>query len=68
MLKILFLTKWQLCELRQFLRLVLNMVYVCAVIVHTRADQLLSQILMEQFETLPSQYRHIGHLYEEVDA
>ena len=66
MLKILFLTKWQLCEVRQFLRLVFNRVYACAVIVHTWADQLLPQILMEQFETLPSQYRHIGHFYEEV--
>ena len=35
-------------------------------IVHTRADQLLSQLLMETFDTLTSQYRHIRHLNEEV--
>ena len=26
---------------------------------HTRADQLLPQLLIEQFDTLPTQYRHI---------
>ena len=29
-------------------------------------DQLLSQLLMEQFDTLPIQYRHIEHMYEGV--
>ena len=27
-------------------------------------DQLLPQLLMEQFDTLPSQCRHIGHMHE----
>ena len=38
----------------------------CAMIVHTRADQLLSQLLMESLNTLLSHYRHIGKLHEEV--
>ena len=35
-------------------------------VVHTRADQLLPQLLMEGFDTLPSHYRYIGHPYEKV--
>ena len=35
-------------------------------IVHTWADQLLPQLLMEQFNTLPSQCRHIEHMFEGV--
>ena len=38
----------------------------CAMIVHTRADQLLSQLLMDSLDTLLSHYRHIGNLLEEV--
>ena len=38
----------------------------CAMIVHTRADQLLSQLLMDSLDTLLSHYRHIGNLHEEV--
>ena len=38
----------------------------CAMIVHTRADQLLSQLLMDSLNTLLSHYRHIGNLHEEV--
>ena len=30
------------------------------------ADQLLLQLLMEQFDTLPIQYRHIEHMHEGV--
>ena len=30
------------------------------------ADQLLSQLLMEQFDTLHIHYRHIEHMYEGV--
>ena len=30
------------------------------------ADQLLKQLLMEQFDTLPIQYRHIEHMHEGV--
>ena len=35
-------------------------------IVYTQADQLLPQILMQQFDTLPSQCRHIEHIHREV--
>ena len=38
----------------------------CAMIVHTRADQLLSQLLMDSLNTLLLHYRHIGNLHEEV--
>ena len=38
----------------------------CAMIVHTWADQLLSQLLMDSLDTLLSHYRHIGNLLEEV--
>ena len=34
--------------------------------VHIRADQLLPQLLMEQFDTLPLQCRHIEHMHEGV--
>ena len=37
-------------------------VYAYAIIVHTRADQLLPQLLMEQFDTLSIQCRHIKHI------
>ena len=40
--------------------------YTYAIIGHTRADQLLPQLLMEQFNTLPIQCRHIEHMYEGV--
>ena len=30
------------------------------------ADQLLPQLLMEQFDTLPLQYKHIEHMHEGV--
>ena len=30
------------------------------------ADQLLPQLLMEQFDTLPIQFRHIEHMHEGV--
>ena len=48
--KLLF-TKWQLWELRQFFQVVLQRGYACSIIVHTRADQLLSQLLIEHFDT-----------------
>ena len=35
-------------------------------LVHTRADQLLPQLLMEQFDNLSSQCRHIEHMHEGV--
>ena len=35
--------------------------YAYAIIVHTWADQLVPQLLMEQFDTLPIQCRHIEH-------
>ena len=39
--------------------------YAYAIIGHTRADQLLPQLLMEQFDTFPIQCRHIEHMHEE---
>ena len=39
--------------------------YAYAIIGHTRADQLLPQLLMEQFDTLPIQCRHIEHRHIE---
>ena len=39
--------------------------YAYAFIGHTRADQLLPQLLMEQFDTLPIQCRHIEHFGSE---
>ena len=56
------LTNLQLCELRQFLCIVFNM---GSMVVPIRAGQLLSQFLLEPFDTLPPQYRHIGHVHEE---
>ena len=41
-------------------------VYAYAVIVHTQAYQLLPQLLMEQFDAFPIQYRHIEHMHEGV--
>ena len=35
-------------------------------IVHTRADQLLPQLLMELFDTVYTQCRHIEHMHEGV--
>ena len=40
--------------------------YDYAIIVHTRTDQLLPQLFMEQFDTFPIQCRHIEHMHEEV--
>ena len=37
-----------------------------AIIGHTQADQLLPQLLMDQFDTLPIQCRHIEHMHEGV--
>ena len=40
--------------------------YTYAIIGHTQADQLLPQLLMKQFDTLPIQCRHIEHMHEGV--
>ena len=40
--------------------------YAFAFIGHTQADQLLPQLLMEQFDTFPIQCRHIEHMHEGV--
>ena len=40
--------------------------YAYAIIGHTRADQPLPQLLMEQFDTFPIQCRHIEHMHEGV--
>ena len=42
------------------------MAFVFAWIVTSWADQLLPQLLMEQFDTLPTQYRHIEHMHAGV--
>ena len=54
------LTKWQLWELRQLFP---YMAFVYAWIVPLWADQLLLQLLMEQFDTLRIQCRHIEWTY-----
>ena len=41
-------------------------VYAYAIIVHTRVDQLLPQLLMEQFVTLLIQCRHNEHMHKGV--
>ena len=50
-------------ELRQLFP---YMAFVYAWIVPLWADQLLPQLLMEQFETLSIQCRHIEHMHEGV--
>ena len=55
------LTKWKLLELRQLFP---YMAFVYAWIVPLWADQLLPQLLMEQFDTLRIQCRHIEHMHE----
>ena len=40
--------------------------YAYAIKGHTRAVQLLPQLLMEQFDTFPIQCRHIEHMHEGV--
>ena len=57
------LTKWQLWELRLLFP---YMAFVYAWIVPLWADQLLLQLLMEQFDTLRIQCRHIEHMHEGV--
>ena len=44
------------------------MVFVYAWIVPSWADQLLPQLLMEPFDTLPIQCRHIEHMHEEFGS
>ena len=44
----------------------LNRAFVYAWIVTSWVDQLLPQLSMEQFDTLPIQYRHIEHMHEGV--
>ena len=39
---------------------------IYAIIGHIRANQLLPQLLMEQFDTFPIQCRHIEHMHEGV--
>ena len=40
--------------------------YAYAIIVHTRADQLLPQLLMEQFDNFPIRCRQIEHMHKGV--
>ena len=40
--------------------------YAYAIIGHTRSNQLLPQLFIEQFDTIPIQCRHIEHMHEGV--
>ena len=40
--------------------------YAYAIRGHTWADQLLPQLLMEQYDTFPIQCKHIEHMHEGV--
>ena len=62
-LKKIFLTKWQLRELRQLFP---YMAFVYAWIVPLWPDQFLPPLLNEQFDTLRIQCRHIEHMHEGV--
>ena len=42
--------------------------YAYAIIGHKWADQLLLQLLMEQFDTFPIQCRHIEHMHEKFGS
>ena len=42
--------------------------YAYAIIGHTRANQLLPQLLMEQFDTFTIQCRHIEHSMKEFSS
>ena len=44
------------------------MAFVYAWIVPLLADQLLPQLLMEQFDMLPIQYKHTEYMHEGVGA
>ena len=59
--KMTFMRTWTI-----FLDCVRGYSSICAMIVHTRANQLLSQLLMDSLDTLLSHYRHTGNLHEEV--
>ena len=56
----------KMTAIRQFFRIVLKRGYSCSIIVHTWAVQLLSHILVDHFDTLPTQCRHIEHTHEGV--
>ena len=43
-----------------------NRAFVYALMVPSWADQILSQLLMEQVDTLPSQFRHTEHMHKGV--
>ena len=60
--KIIF-DKMTAVRLRQFFP---SKAFVYALMVPSWADQLLPQLLMEQYDTFPIQCRHIGHMHEGV--
>ena len=62
-LKIFFFDKMTAVRLRQLFP---YMAFVYALIVPLWGDQLLPQLLMEQFDTLSIQCRHIEHMHEGV--
>ena len=57
---------WQLCQICYPLEIKLLLLLLLLLLLFTRADQLLPHFLIKQFETLPSQYRHIEHMRERV--
>ena len=46
------------------LQLIIITFLITPSLVLTRADQLLSKLLIEHFDTLPTQCRHIEHMHE----
>ena len=60
---------WQndsVLNLAIFNTLLLNKGFVSAQVVHARENQLVPELLLKLSDTLPTQYRHIEHLHEEV--
>ena len=49
-----------------YIGLYANLIGLYGNLVHTWADQLLPQLLIKQFDTLPIQCRHIEHMHEGV--
>ena len=47
-------------------QIVLKRGFTCAMIDHAGANQPLPQLLMDQLDFLPSQYRHISHMHGEI--
>ena len=61
-----FFSKLRSAGLNYNLPILPNKVFVYAKMVPSWADQLLLQLLMEQFDTLPIQCRHIEDIHEGI--